>query len=82
MEYPLTHCSDSQRAGRFRLRVCACVCGYVCVRTLSRQDIGADIWEINTRISLCLTLYTQSDSPLLRKEKKGGEGEKGSVNDN
>jgi len=46
------------------------------VFALLRQDIGADIWEINTSISLCLTLYTQSDPPLLREEKEGRERER------
>ena len=54
--------------------VCVCVSEYVCVCTLSRQDIGTDIWEINTSISLCLTLYTQTDPPFLEKEKKGSKG--------
>lgn len=56
--------------------VCLRVCEYACMCTLPGQDIEADILEINTSISLCLTLYKESDSPQLRKEKKGSEREK------
>lgn len=79
MEYPITHCSER---GMFEFEVvcqCVCVCEYVCVCTPSRQDIGADIWEINTSISLCLTLYIERecDPPLpVREENKGNEEEK------
>lgn len=62
---------------------------YVCVRTLSKQDIGADISEINAGISLCPTLHTRSDSPPplqeRRQKNRGGAGMRkatmGSIND-
>lgn len=62
---------------------------YVCVRTLSKQDIGADISEINAGISLCPTLHTRSDppTPQEKRQKKigGGAGMRkatmGSIND-
>lgn len=87
MEYPITHCSESERGDVWVWCVCLCVC--VC--SLSRQDIGADICEINTSISLCLTLYIQRPSlpwpppPCLgrrRKEARERKGAIGSVNDN
>lgn len=46
---------------------------YVCVRTLSKQDIGADISEINAGISLCPAPRTWSDttpSPAGKRAEK------------
>lgn len=81
---PLTWLWFSER-GMFEF-TCVLVCEYLCVCTLSKRDIGADIWEINMRISLCLTLYTQTHSPPLLGEGEEWEREKekgvlGSVND-
>lgn len=61
---------------------------HVCVRTLSKQDIGADISEINAGISLCPTLHTRSEPPPAEKKaekQRGGAGMRkatmGSIND-
>lgn len=51
---PLTPCSECMR-GMFE-SACVRLCS-------SREDTGADISEINTSISLFLTLSTQSDTP-------------------
>lgn len=59
--------SESQRGGMSEVEsVCSWACVNICrcVHTLSGQDVGADISKINTSISLCLTLYTQSDFHL------------------
>lgn len=49
---------------------------YVCMHTLSKQDIGADISEINAGISLCPTLHTRSEPPHSPPTPAGKEGEK------
>lgn len=77
MEYPITHCSER---GMFEVGW-VCVCVGICVCTLSWQDIGADIWEINTSISLCLwhSIHGQGETepPLsLEEENKREWGRK------
>lgn len=52
--------------------MCVRVREYVCVHAPSKQDAGADIWEINAGISLCPTLYTQAEVEAgMRKAMMG-----------
>lgn len=52
--------------------MCVCACEYVGVCAPSKQDTGADIWEINAGISLCPTLYTQAEVEAgMRKAMMG-----------
>lgn len=48
------------------------MCESACVLAPSEQDTGADIWEISAGISLCPTLYTQTEVEAgMRKAMMG-----------